>query len=144
MKELMLNVAMGSKDENTLISLANRLIRLNSQMSQKERNDFADNVRASAGNIAQHLLDAFDIDVQAQRAGIVLDSDLEPTEEQKVCLEQTKNEMIKTAVEPFYNPEVRNYIENVRRSHDQIIDNVNIDEVVKALNKGFLSSSSGT
>lgn len=43
MKELMLNVAMGSKDENTLISLANRLIRLNSQMSQKERNDFADN-----------------------------------------------------------------------------------------------------
>lgn len=36
MKELMLNVAMGSKDENTLISLANRLIRLNSQMSQKE------------------------------------------------------------------------------------------------------------
>lgn len=130
MKELMLNVAMGSKDENTLISLANRLIRLNSQMSQKERNDFADNVGASAGNIAQHLLDAFDIDVQAQRAGIVLDSDLEPTEEQKACLEQAKNEMIKTAVEPFYNPEVRNYIENVRRSHDQIIDNVNIDEVI--------------
>ena len=130
MKELMLNVAMGSKDENTLISLANRLIRLNSQMSQKERNDFADNVGASAGNIAQHLLDAFDIDVQAQHAGIVLDGDLEPTEEQSACLEQAKNEMIKTAVEPFYNPEVRNYIENVRRSHDQIIDNVNIDEVV--------------
>ena len=130
MKELMLNVAMGSKDENTLISLANRLIRLNSQMSQKERNDFADNVGASAGNIAQHLLDAFDIDVQAQHAGIVLESDLEPTEEQRACLEQAKNEMIKTAVEPFYNPEVRNYIENVRRSHDQIIDNVYIDEVV--------------
>ena len=130
MKELMLNVAMGSKDENTLISLANRLIRLNSRMSQKERNDFADNVGASAGNIAQRLLDAFDIDVRAQLAGIVLDSDLEPTEEQKACLEQAKNEMIKTAVEPFYNPEVRNYIENVRRNHDQIIDNVNIDEII--------------
>ena len=130
MKELMLNVAMGSKDENTLISLANRLIRLNSQMSQKERNDFADNVGVSAGNIAQRLLDAFDIDVQAQRAGIVLDSDLEPTEEQRACLEQAKNEMIKTVVEPFYNPEVRIYIENVRRNHDQIIDNVNIDEII--------------
>ena len=124
------NVAMGSKDENTLISLANRLIRLNSQMSQKERNDFADNVGVSAGNIAQRLLDAFDIDVQAQRAGIVLDSDLEPTEEQRACLEQAKNEMIKTVVEPFYNPEVRIYIENVRRNHDQIIDNVNIDEII--------------
>ena len=102
MKELMLNVAMGSKDENTLISLANRLIRLNSQMSQKERNDFAENVGASAGNIAQRLLDAFDIDVQAQRAGIVLDGDQEPTEEQKACLEQAKKEMIKKAVEPFF------------------------------------------
>lgn len=130
MKELMLNVAMGSKDENTLISLANRLIRLNSQMSQKERNDFAENVGASAGNISQHLLDAFDIDVQSQRAGIVLVDDQEPTEEQKACLEKAKNEMIKTAVEPFYDPEVRNYIENVRRSHDQLIDNVNIDEVI--------------
>lgn len=65
-------------------------------------------------------MDAFDIDVQAQRAGIILDGDLEPTEEQKAYLEQAKNEMIKTAVEPFYSPEVRNYIENVRRSHDQL------------------------
>lgn len=42
MKELMLNVAMGSKDENTLISLANRLIRLNSQsyFQQKTTNRY--------------------------------------------------------------------------------------------------------
>lgn len=130
MKELMLNVAMDSKDENTLISLANRLIRLNSQMSPKERTDFAENVGASVRNISQQLLDAFDIDVQANCAGIVLNGDQEPTEKQKACLEQVKNEMIKKAVEPFYNPEIRSYIENVRRSHDQLIDNVNIDEVI--------------
>lgn len=134
MKELMLNVAMGSKDEDTLTSLANRLIRLNSQMSSKERIDFTTNIGVSASNLSQRLLDAFDIDVQADRAGIVLDSDIEPTEEQKACLEQAKNEMIKQAVKPFYNPEVRIYIENVRRSHEQIIDNVNIDEVI---NVGF-------
>lgn len=134
MKKLMLNVAMGSKDEDTLTSLANRLVRLSSQMSSKERTDFTTNVGVSASNLSQRLLDAFDIDVQANRAGIVLDSDIEPTEEQKACLEQAKNEMIKQAVEPFYNPEVRIYIENVRRSHEQIIDNVNIDEVI---NVGF-------
>lgn len=134
MKKLMLNVAMGSKDEDTLTSLANRLVRLSSQMSSKERTDFTTNVGVSASNLSQRLLDAFDIDVQANCAGIVLDSDIEPTEEQKACLEQAKNEMIKQAVEPFYNPEVRIYIENVRRSHEQIIDNVNIDEVI---NVGF-------
>ena len=37
MKELMLNVALGAKDENTLTSLANRVIRLNSQMPEIAR-----------------------------------------------------------------------------------------------------------
>ena len=37
MKELMMNVALGAKDEDTLTSLANRVIRLNSQMSPAER-----------------------------------------------------------------------------------------------------------
>ncbi len=40
MKELMMNVAFGARDEDTLTSLANRLIRLNSQLSAAERKDF--------------------------------------------------------------------------------------------------------
>ena len=32
----------------------------------------------------------------------------------------------------FHDPDVRDYIENVRRSHDQIIDNTNIDSVLFA------------
>ena len=63
MKELMLNVAMGAKDEDTLTSLANRVIRLNSQMSPKERTAFTETVGSSAGNVAQRLLDAFDMDI---------------------------------------------------------------------------------
>ncbi|MBQ7523025.1 MAG: DEAD/DEAH box helicase family protein, partial [Oscillospiraceae bacterium] len=60
MAELMLNVAMGARDEDTLTSLANRVIRLNSQMSEKERTAFGSVVGLSAGNLAQRLLDAFD------------------------------------------------------------------------------------
>ena len=40
--------------------------------------------------------------------------------------------MILEAVVSFYNPEARDYIENVRRSHEQVIDNVNIDTVTFA------------
>lgn len=133
MKELMLNVAMGAKDEDTLTSLANRLVRLNSRMSQKERKEFTENVGVSAGELSQRLLDAFDFDVQVKYTGIVLDGE-EPTEEQKNSLEQAKKELIQKAVEPFYNPKVRTYIEDVRKNHEQIIDNVNIDKVV---NVGF-------
>jgi len=132
MKELMLNVAMGSKDKDTLTSLANRVIRLNSQMTAKERKEFSGVVGQSASTIAQRLLDVFDVDIIASKAGVHIQDGIEPTEKEKAKMDEVQKEMIKEAVSPFYNPEVRNYIENVRRSHDQIIDSVNIDTVVFA------------
>ena len=126
MKELMMNVALGAKDEDTLTSLANRVIRLNSQMSPAERKQFETKVGIPAGTVAENLLNAFDEDVifaAAQRAS----GAPEPTQEQ---LQEAKTELVKAAVAPFHDPDVRDYIENVRRSHDQIIDNVNIDTVL--------------
>ena len=125
MKELMMNVALGSKDEDTLTSLANRVIRLNSQMTPAERKIFAEKVGSPAGNVAQNLLDAFDEDIIRDKAQTD-NGTTEPSDEQ---LNQAKKALIAEAVKPFYNPEARDYIENVRRSHEQIIDNVNIDTV---------------
>ena len=132
MKELMLNVAMGARDADTLTSLANRVIRLNSQMTERERKEFTGTVGSSAGNIAQRLLDAFDPDVVSANAGVDLSDDHEPTEEERIRMDEVKKELIKDAVQPFFDPEVRDYIENVRRSHEQVIDSVNIDSVLFA------------
>ncbi len=140
MKELMLNVAMGAKDGKTLTSLANRIIRLNSQMTQKEKNEFQDIVGNSAGNVAQHLLDAFDDDVISNRAGVSLWENKELEEEEKIKMEEAKQELIKEAVMPFYNPDIRDFIENVRRNHEQIIDSVNIDTLIFA---GFDTEQQG-
>lgn len=126
MKELMMNVALGAKDQDTLTSLANRVIRLNSQMSPAERKQFETKVGASAGTVAENLLNAFDEDVIFATAQKTSGSQ-EPTQEQ---LQKVKTELVNAAVAPFYDPDVRDYIENVRRSHDQIIDNVNIDTVL--------------
>lgn len=128
MKELMMNVALGSKDEDTLTSLANRIIRLNSQMTNAERKQFEITVGVSAGTIAENLLNAFDEDVILETAQMDYATP-EPTEEQVASVQK---KLISQAVSPFYNPDVRNYIENVRRSHDQIIDNVNLDSVLFA------------
>ena len=132
MKELMLNVAMGAKDEDTLTSLANRIIRLNSKMTDKEHTEFSSKIGSSADKIAQRLLDAFDPDVISSKAGVDLSDDHEPTEEEQHLMDEAKKELIKEAVKPFYNPDIREYIENVRRSHDQVIDSVNIDSVLFA------------
>lgn len=128
MKELMMNVALGAKDEDTLTSLANRIIRLNSRMTAVEKKQFETNVGNSAGKVAESLLNAFDEDVILAKAKSETGEN-EPTEEQ---LEQAKTALIKDAVAPFYKPETREFIENMRRCHDQIIDNVNLDTVLFA------------
>ena len=125
MKELMMNVALGAKDEDTLTSLASRIIRLNSQMTNEERKTFTEKVGVSAGTLAENLLNAFDEDVITAKAQVQFDC-TEPTPEQYA---QVQKEAIKEAVKPFHDSEVRNFIENVRRSHEQIIDNVNLDSV---------------
>lgn len=128
MKELMMNVALGAKDEKTLTSLANRVIRLNSQMTPAERKQFEEKVGTPAGTVAERLLNAFDEDVIEKQAQLKIGIE-EPNEEDR---KEVQKELIKQAVAPFHNPDVREYIENVRRNHDQIIDNVNIDSVIFA------------
>ena len=117
LKELMMNVAMGARDEDTLTSLASRIVRLNAQMTASERK-------------AQALLDAFDPDVIAAHASVFLPEEGEPTPEQQALLSTAQQELAAAAVAPFHRPEVRDYIENVRRSHEQIIDNVNLDSIL--------------
>ncbi len=128
MKELMMNIALGAKDEDTLTSLASRITRLNAQMTSSERKTFENTVGISAGKVAENLLNAFDEDVITERAQADTGAE-EPTEEQ---LQAAKAALITEAVAPFHNPDNRDFIENVRRSHDQIIDNINLDFVTFA------------
>lgn len=128
MKELMMNIALGAKDEDTLTSLASRITRLNAQMTPTERKNFENTVGISAGKVAENLLNAFDEDVITERAKTDAGTE-KPTEEQ---LQVAKIALITEAVTPFHNPETRDFIENVRRSHDQIIDNINLDFVTFA------------
>ena len=126
MRELMMNVALSDKSEDTLTSLANRIIRLNSQMTPSEKKEFAETVGDSAGQVAEKLLNAFDEDAILHKAQEQFATG-EPTDEQ---IAEAKKALVVEAVAPFQNPDVRDYIENVRRSHEQIIDNVNLDEVL--------------
>lgn len=128
MKELMMNVALGDKSEDTLTSLANRITRLDKQMTEKEHKEFKKNIGLPARDIANNLLNAFDEDVIAEKAKSLIISGV-PTQKD---MEKAKKELLDEATKPFYNPDNRDFIENIRRSHDQVIDTVNLDSVVFA------------
>lgn len=129
LKDLMMSVVMGSRDEDVLTSLANRLTRLDKELSQAEHAKYVEHSNGiTVSETVQQLLDTFDVDTveQQARAANSLPEDSDVTEEQ---FKQAQKEMIEKAAEPFFSPELRSYIENVRKAHDQIIDNVNLDSI---------------
>ncbi|GHT16725.1 type III restriction endonuclease subunit R [Planctomycetales bacterium] len=128
MKDLMMSVALGAHDEDTLTSLAGRLARLDKIMTAKEKEKFSMVCDTSVITIAANMLNAFDADeidnAVRKKYGEDIPADNIPEYTAKVS-----EELAVKASAPFNLPAVRDYIENVRKSHDQVIDNVNLDEV---------------
>jgi type I restriction enzyme R subunit len=128
MKELMMSVALGAHDEDTLTTLAGRLARLDKVMTEKEKEKFVDICDTPVVTIAANMLNAFDADKIddsiREKYGDVI-----PEDKLAEYTAEISEQLAIEASAPFNRPEIRDYVENVRKSHDQIIDNVNIDSV---------------
>lgn len=135
LKDLLGAVAMGVQDEDLFISLANRLIRLEKQLTDKEKSKFEE---VSGGKnlnaVVKDLLNSYDPDIINHKTQELineipiqeLSSDVEEN-----CKKQIQNELIINATKVFTG-ELNEYIENVRKIHEQIIDIVNQDKVLRA------------
>jgi type I restriction enzyme, R subunit len=133
LKDLLQGVAMGHRDEDTVLSLANRLVRLAKQLDDKAQ---ARIEKASGGipvgELGKALIAALDPDAVVRTAldaaaaqGITRSEDtLLPQE-----LEAARQQRVAAACAPFDKPELRDEIENARREREQIIDHLNLDEV---------------
>jgi type I restriction enzyme R subunit len=82
----------------------------------------------SVKTIAETLLNAFDEDVIEPIARKNFDIpetvEIPPEKIDTVC-----EQLATSAAAPFNNPKIRKFLEDTRKSHYQIIDNVNMDEV---------------
>jgi type I restriction enzyme R subunit len=133
LKDLLQGVAMGSRDDDTVLSLANRLVRLAKQLDDKAQ---ARIEKASGGipmaELGKGLIAALDPDAIVQTAlataqanGITRSEDtLLPAE-----IEAARAERVAAACAPFDQPALRDEIENARREREQLIDHINLDQV---------------
>ena len=135
LKELLDAVAIGARDEDLFTSLANRLIRLEKQLTDQEKDGFH---QRSGGQTlrgtAARLLEAHDPDAVETRAQTLIDA--KPKYEQSPgfredCHRQAQDELATEAARPFTG-ELNEYIEQVRKVHEQIIDTVNLDHLIRA------------
>jgi type I restriction enzyme R subunit len=131
LKDLLQNVAMGNTDEEILSSLANRLIRLDKQINETEKTVFSEHADGnSIHHVVQQLLNAHDPDA-IKDAETIIRKDLQGQAPLVIeaAIQKEKQNIIDRAVDVFNNPELRNYIVEVRRKYDQVIDGINIDEI---------------
>jgi len=135
MKDLLGAVTMGVADEDLFLSLANRLIRLEKQITEKEKDKI---LEFSGGKnlkqITKELINAYDQDEIDSLAQIEIDK-IPRENRTPALLDEVKKEaqekLISQAIKTF-NGELNNYLENVRREHEQIIDSINIDTITKS------------
>lgn len=128
-KALLESVAVGARDEDTLLSLAGRLARLERALDEAGRQEIATAARGlTLGALASSLLHALDADEQEARARAMFGTDA-PTE---VQVAQAAAELADAACAPFDEPQVRHTIIAVQQRSEQTIDTVSKDEVVFA------------
>ena len=133
LKDLLQGVAMGHRDDDTVLSLANRLVRLAKQLDDKAQARIA---KASGGvpvaELGKALIAALNPDAVVQTAlataqamGKTVNEDqLRPEE-----LDAARATRVAAACAPFDQPALRDEIENARREREQIIDHINLDQV---------------
>jgi len=125
-------VAMGAANPDIVSTLATRLARLDRQLSDDQRQQVA---RQAGGTdlpaLAASLFGSLDADAQAARAREVfgLAPDREPTEAQ---LDQVQGDLMAAALKPLHDPKLRDLLINLKRSHEQVIDEVTQDELLQA------------
>ena len=131
LKDVLTSIAMGNTSEELLTTLANRLIRLEQQLKDKDKSTFSEKANGlTIKEIVKKLLLAHDPDANEQITTTVKSTmrGFAPIEiEKAIAIEQQK--LIDDAVAVFNSPDLRDFIVDIRKKYDQIIDTVNIDTI---------------
>jgi len=135
LKDLLGAVTMGVQDEDLFTSLANRLIRLEKQLTEDEKAKYEELTEGKTLNqTTKDLLNAFDPDLIESKTQALVSQipvqDRTPAKEEE-CRKQAQNELAVLAAKTFTG-ELNEYIENVRKVHEQIIDTVNTDKILRS------------
>jgi len=126
---LIMSVALGNRDGDTLTSLTGRLARLDREIDERDRREIEDSAGGkSLKQIINNLLDAVDPEKKLEKAKELFNTET-PTEEQ---IKKASEELARVACIPFDNPNLRNTIIEIKKRNEQIIDTVSKDEVIFA------------
>ncbi len=133
LKALLEHVAMGGTDPDALSSLASRLARLDKKCGPEERARIAEasggvRLQEICGGIVEGLVP--DRQIAEARRAFAVPAGEEPTESQ---VRQAAETLLKRATESLATrPGLRNFLQDLKRQMEQVIDEVSQDELLEA------------
>jgi type I restriction enzyme R subunit len=131
LKDLLQAVAVGAREEELFTSLANRLTRLDKQITEKEKKQFAEKANGkSVSQVVKELLNAFNPDVLEEIESKVRTEMAGAAPVEIEAAIKAKTETLQNEAAKVFTGELNEYIENVRKAHEQKIDLANPDEVI--------------
>jgi type I restriction enzyme R subunit len=132
LKELLQAIAVGARDEELFTTLASRLTRLDKQITEKEKNKFAEKANGkTVSQVVKDLLNAFNPDVIEELVSRIRHNNIGASPGSIEAAIKTETEILQNNASKVFTGELNEYIENVRKAHEQRIDLTNPDEVIK-------------
>ena len=130
LKDLLSAVAVGARDEDLFTTLANRLVRLGKQLTEKEHALFAEKANGKSVNrVVKELLNAFNADTLEEiKERVAKEKQGASPVEIQSAIDTAHSQIIEVAAVTFTG-DFNTFIENLRKAHEQIIDAINPDTV---------------
>jgi type I restriction enzyme R subunit len=132
LKELLQAIAVGARDEELFTTLASRLARLDKQITEKEKIKFTEKTNGkTVSRVVKDLLNAFNPDVLEEIETKVRHAYLGSAPFYIEAAIKTEAKNLQNEAAKIFTGELNEFIENIRKSHEQRIDLTNPDEVIK-------------
>jgi type I restriction enzyme, R subunit len=133
LKDLLAAIAVGARDEDLFTTLANRLARLEKQLTEKERAGFVEKAGGKTiTQVVKELLNAYNPDILEDLCLKVEEENPDTSPDEKTEKLNILTFALQNQAAHTFTGDLNTYIENVRKAHEQIIDMVNIDRVIAA------------
>jgi type I restriction enzyme R subunit len=131
LKDLLGAITIGARGEDLFSSIANRLVRLEKQISDKEKEQFLSKSKGeSISQVVKNLLNAYNPDtLENMKSTVEKELKNSSPEDRNMAFQKLHNELLDKAAGTFTG-ELNTFIENVRKAHEQIIDIINPDTVI--------------
>jgi type I restriction enzyme, R subunit len=131
LKDLLGAIAVGARDEALFTTLAGRLARMEKQITEYEKQQFTRHTGGKSINrVVKELLNAFNPDTLDDLRNKIEEKLPGKPPQAKEEEFKKKHEQIQDEAAMIFTGEMNEFIENVRRAHEQKIDTVNPDAIV--------------